>query len=574
MAEAKRTLVAILAADVAGYSRLMGDDERATMNLLSVCRDVFRKHISDHEGRVVDTAGDSVLATFQSVVEAVDCAVDVQRDLVECNNGLPDSRQMLFRIGVNLGDVIEQDDGTVYGDGVNVAARLEGLATPGGLVISESAHMQIEGKNNYGFVDAGNHEVKNISRPIRAFMWADDDGDIARVLPRAFQNDHKPTIALAQFEASGKSDDAKMLAEGVRDSVSASLSNQTGMILSSAIDQADYVVSVRIQLLNGRYRATLQVLDRQSDHQFSSDRFEGDFTDIFEAQDQLAYRLYSSARFAIYGREAAKTLDRPDLEQSNEALLTKAGHHMFSADSGRYADGVRMTEVILGRDPNNFMALAIKARAHLAEFAGGYRDITRDDAAAAIDSARKAVQLNPQSEVSHVVLSFVLLICFGEFEEAEDAAKRSLELNPSYAVAMFHLGMVLIYSGRAKEGINLCIKAADANPHGPLNHRYMWNVALGYFALENFSESIEWARRSDQEMPDVAPTLMILTSAAAHAGQADKARRTAGRLISLYPDFKLGALRRWPFRDPEVWARFVSGLELAGLNDPENLGVS
>jgi tetratricopeptide (TPR) repeat protein len=138
---------------------------------------------------------------------------------------------------------------------------------------------------------------------------------------------------------------------------------------------------------------------------------------------------------------------------------------------------------------------------------------------------------------------------------------------------MFHLGMVLIYSDRAKEGIDLCIKAADANPHGPINHRYMWHIALGYFALENFSESIEWARRSDQEMPDVAPTLMILASAAAHAGQADKARRTADRLTSLYPDFELGVLRRWPFRDAEVWARFVGGLELAGLDGPQKFVV-
>ena len=169
MAEAKRKLAAILAADVAGYSRLMGDDERATMDMLNVCREVFRGHIATHNGRVVDTAGDSVLAVFESVVEAAECAVDVQDQLQESNTDLPEARQMLFRIGVNLGDIFEQDNGTIYGDGVNVAARLESLAEPGGICLSGSAHEQVEGKTNFGFADIGEHEVKNIARPVRAY---------------------------------------------------------------------------------------------------------------------------------------------------------------------------------------------------------------------------------------------------------------------------------------------------------------------------------------------------------------------------------------------------------------------
>mgnify|MGYP000377399315 CR=1 FL=1 len=200
MAEAKRRLAAILAADVAGYSRLMGDDERATVAALNECREIFRTHVSDHDGRVVDTAGDSVLATFDSVVEAVQCASEVQTALGERNQGLPEDRRMAFRIGVNLGDVIEQDDGTIYGDGVNVAARLESLAEPGGICLSGSAHEQVEGRTDTGFEDIGEHEVKNIARPVRAYRIV-VDGQAEPTQPtQSLPLSDKPSIAVLPFD--------------------------------------------------------------------------------------------------------------------------------------------------------------------------------------------------------------------------------------------------------------------------------------------------------------------------------------------------------------------------------------
>ena len=169
MPDTKRKLAAILAADVAGYSRLMGADEDGTVAALDACRAIFTRTIESHDGRVVDTAGDSVLATFESVVEAVRCSVEVQDALSQRDAELPDDRRMRFRIGVNLGDVIAKDDGTIYGDGVNVAARIEGFAEPGGVCVSESAHMQIEGKTDLGFQDIGEHEFKNIAKPVRVY---------------------------------------------------------------------------------------------------------------------------------------------------------------------------------------------------------------------------------------------------------------------------------------------------------------------------------------------------------------------------------------------------------------------
>ena len=565
MADAKRKLAAILSADVAGYSRLMQADEEATVAALNDCRAVFKDKIGARQGRVVDTAGDSVLAEFASVVEAVRAAIEIQETLAAQADGVAEDRRMRFRIGVNLGDVIEQDDGTIYGDGVNVAARLENLAEPGGMMVSESAHMQVEGKVTHGFTDAGAHQVKNIARPIKAFAWAHADTGEGPVTAFAESKDRKPTVAIGAFDAVGQGEDVAVLAEGVREAVAASLSNQTGMITLSDTADADYVVTARIQGLGNRYRATVRVSDGVAGEHFSSDRFDGEISDLFESQDALAYRIYMSMRYAVYSREGAKTDDRPVAEQSSQALLSRAGLILFGADRAQWLRARGMLDSVIDREPDNFMALAMISYCHLTEMFCGYREIADEDRLAADETARRAVRLNEQSDLAHNALSIVLLICDSDFVVAESEARRCLELNPYFAPGIFQLGAVHIFRGEAEEGLDLCEKAMEVNPRGPLNHRIMWHIALGHFVLERYDLSIEWAKRSDQMFPDVAPTLLILTTAAAQAGRGEEARDAAQRLLALHPDFDMAALRRWPFSDAATWDRFTEGLRQTAL---------
>ena len=283
MAEAKRKLAAILAADVVGYSRLMGDDDRATMDMLNVCRDVFRAHISDHDGRVVDTTGDSVLATFESVVEAVRCAVDVQSEVADRNGALPEHRRMEFRIGINLGDVIVQDDGTIYGDGVNVAARLEGLAEPGGAVISEDAYRQVEGKIDMDFHDIGEHDVKNIARPIRAYRLLDTkaakrQSAHTEAPPEPILSDG-PALAVLPFANLSTDPEQAFFADGIVEEIITELNRfgdlrvlgriSTLQYKDSAADVRDvgrdldveYVLEGSVRRGGDRLRVTAQLLD-------------------------------------------------------------------------------------------------------------------------------------------------------------------------------------------------------------------------------------------------------------------------------------------------------------------------
>jgi adenylate cyclase len=565
--EGERRLAAILSADVAGYSRLMGDDERATVRTLNDYRKVFSEHIARHKGRVVDTAGDSVLAVFGSVVEAVQCAVNVQFELKTRNRALLEKRRMDFRVGINLGDVIEQADGTVYGDGVNVAARLEGVAEPGGITLSESAHMHVEGKIAHVFADSGTHQAKNIARPIKAFAW-NREGKVVEPSIADDTEDLKPTVAIGNFENVGQSEDVHALADGVKDAVATTLTNQSGMMLVDDATQADYIASARFQGLGSRYRATVRVYDRRADEHFASERFDGEISDLFESQDELANRIYMSARFAIYDRQGRNVVDRPYDVQGSQALLSQAGFLLFSSSVSNWMVAKEMLETVLAREPNDDMALAMAATCHLVDSLCGYRNVTPENRKAGLERVQRAIRINGQSEYAQFILSFYLH-CERDYSAAEDAARRALEINPYYTLATSLLGYILISRGNCEEGIKLCEKAIAAHPRAPFNPRIIWWIAVGYFSLEQFDAAIERTRRSDQLEPDVTPNLLVWITSAANAGYQNDAERIAKRLRAKHPDFGLSELRRWPFEDEAIWTRFVEGLRMAGLNIPD-----
>jgi adenylate cyclase len=547
MGDIKRRLAAILAADVAGYTKHMADDAAATVSALDSCRLVFREHIEGQGGRVVDMAGDSVLAVFETATGATEAALAVQKALA--------GRDMQFRIGIHLGEVIEKPDGTVYGDGVNLAARLEGLAAPGGVCISAAVSDQVSGKIDDAFEDIGQHEVKNVPKPVHAFAWG---GGAAPGLAQG----RKPAVALGEF---GGGETAADLAAAVRDAIAASLSNQTGLTLVSDPAKADYLAEAAIQVRGARYRATLTLLDRGSGETFASDRFDGANDDPFEIEDDLGRRLYSAIRFAIMAHEIERAKSRNDGASDAQTLLLKAGQRLFDNDAGGYLEARAMLDSLLAREPENFTALAMKAHSHLHEPFCGYRTVAEDDAKAAFEAASRAVQLNENSDFARVVLGSVYVFAMADPAAAKRETERALELNPYYSFAMHALGGILMCQGAIDDGLAHCRQALESSPRAPNTHWVLRDIAIGNFAAGRYAEAMEYAEQAEQRRAGQPRALASLAAAAALTGEATKAQDAAARLLAHSPDFRIRDYGDWPFQDPGPAERLVEGLRLAGL---------
>jgi adenylate cyclase len=561
-----RKLAAIVVADVVHYSRQMEADEVGTLSRLKSLRgEVLDPLMRAHEGRLVKLMGDGLLAEFASAIDATEWALAVQRAAATRNDGLPDGERMTLRIGVNVGDVIVEGD-DLYGEGVNVAARLEPLAPPGGICISASVHDHVEGKIDADFVSRGERTVKNIARPIAIWCWAPggvDEGDSVAFQPRGAGR--KSAVAVRPFEVSGTNAEGSLLAEAVYDAVLGSLSNLSGLTLLADASRADYVANLAMQAVGTRYRAVVRLSDNRSGEQFASDRFEGDLTDIFAAQDDLAIRVSQSIRFSLYDREAFEMEKTPVAEHTTEMLLARIGFTLAGGRRDEWAEaGPRLESILLAR-PNEAGAWGMKACWHLYDVFYGWKEMSEPDRTASLQAAREAVRRNERSDFTHTSLALAYLYADRDPLRAVGEAERALELSPFYAIAHLALGSAWVYGGKPADGLEICRKAIAVNTRLISNHRTMQAAALGALLVGRAEEAIDWTRKSDQQVHDVAPTLQIQAAACAAGGRRDEARAARDRLLALFPDFRLGEMRRWPFRDAADYDRFVGWLADAGL---------
>jgi adenylate cyclase len=543
----------------------MAADEHGTVARLDRARGVFRKHIEANQGRVVDTAGDSVLAVFELASSALSAALAVQQELTSSDKETPDARRMRFRIGIHIGEVLEKADGTIYGDGVNIAARLQNLAAPSGITVSEAVRGAVRGGGVARFEDQGEHTVKNIAEPIHAFRAQPREAARADAVKPARGDGAKPTVMLIPFGAGAEGKDARALAAAASDEVAAALARLTGLAVVTAADSADYIVKGRIQRSAGRTRATVQLEDRRVAKQFWSERFETELGDSLAALDDLALRISNAVRYEIHGHEAEMAASQAAEALSDEQRLGQAGHILLGSKRGDWERSRRLIDPVVARNPENFMALAIRAVNGFIEPVCGWREPAPEDTATALQLAQRALKVNERSDFAHIVLGTVRLLCERDTAAARRQAKRSLELNPNYPLAMDLLGAAMIFSGEAAAGRTHCERAARINPRFPANGWFMQDVALGHFVLGEYDAALEWARLADERERDVPRCLLILATAAWHAGGPDVARAAMARLRGLHPEINRRELRRWPFDDPADWERFRSGLDASGL---------
>ena len=556
--DVQRRLSAVVSADVVGYSRMMGVDETGTLAALRGHRaELIDPLIAEHGGRIVKTMGDGLLLEFPNVVEAVKCSIAMQDGMAARNEGVPDDKRTVFRIGVNHCDIIIEDE-DIFGNGVNVAARLEGMAEPGGLLVSHSVYENIAGKLDIAFADNGEREFKNIAEPVRVWSWP-------RRLPTNRQN-RKPFVVVTEFD--GRSEDEKLFAEDLRGDLTAALSRLTGLEVTVDHRKADYLIQGGVRFAGPRCRLSAQLISVDDEKQLWAERYDENRGDPFKILDQCVPRMAMSVRRRIASDHAARLSGRNLDQMTLEQLLSAAGVSFFTPTKDGWLQGGKIAELALEKDPTNFMALAMAATGYgSVECLYGFRQPDEAVVETAFERVEEARRQTNQSDLLQAVYSLLLLYSQSRLKEAAAAAERSLQLNPDFNMGLWSLAAAQIFGGNYEEGIESATRAVNLDIRDPYLHLYSRTIGYGYFGAKEFQKAAEWFWKADQLAPGLPHNLVGLATSQWHIGDHEHAHGTVARLLDEEPEFRVRDMIILPFREVEVWARFLDGLRAAGAPD-------
>jgi TolB-like protein/Tfp pilus assembly protein PilF len=547
----ERRLAAILLTDMVGYSQLIGLDEEGTIARQKSHRDgIIDPKIAAHGGRIVKTTGDGVLVEFPSVVEAVQCAVAVQEEMAACEAAVPAERRIHYRIGINLGDIIIDGD-DILGDGVNVAAWLEGLAKPGGICISGSVHDQLPGKMHSAFEDAGEQTVKNITRPVRVWHWKTDTPQ--DVLPaNALLN--KPSIAVLPFVNMSGDPEQEYFADGIAEEVITALSRFRSLFViarassftykGAAVDIAQvarelgvrYVIEGSVRKAANRVRITAQLIDAAQGNHLWADRFDGGLDDVFDLQDQITEQIVIAVEPEISLRERDRARRQPPDSLDAWALLQRGLSHHYRANDNDRAEAIRLFREAVALDPE-FAA----AHAHLAYALWASRSLTagyaeaKKVAASARASAERAILLDPNEPLAHLTLGR-LHIFAGETEMGIDEMQTAVAINPNFAWGHHFLGWAYWFgAGQAERALPHFDAALRLSPRSPLRWLPLGVKGSALRFLGRHDEAVAHCRQACQ-LPDSGflPHLHLAT-ALAEAGRKSEAQVAMAKTMEMQP---------------------------------------
>jgi len=497
-----RRLTAILAADVAGYSRLMSaDEERTHERLQADLRELVNPKIAEHRGRVVKTTGDGFLAEFASVVDAVRCAVEVQRGMAERNADTPPERRIEFRMGINLGDVIAEGD-DIFGDGVNVAARLEALAEPGGICVSRVVRDQVRDKVDLAFDDLGEQQVKNIARPVRIYRVRDRAAELAgATVPSAplisRTTGAAPRLSIVVLPFTNLSDDREQqyFADGITEDLTTDLSRLAPMFVISHNTAftyrpkpvntkqigrelgVRYLLEGSVQRSGNQVRVNAQLIDTETDAHLWAERFDGDRGDLFTLQNEITSRIAGSLNLELTAREAARPTAHPD---ALDYILKGRAAYSKPASRDTYAEAISFYERVLDLDPQCAEARSLLARTLAARAMDGMTDTAIADLAHAEGLARNALAASWRSPLAHFAKGHVLR-AQGRLEEAIPEYETAIALNRNWVFAYVALGACKLLTGEIEEAIPLAEQAIRLSPRDP-NIGIMYD-RIGYVHL-------------------------------------------------------------------------------------------
>ncbi|MFN0161125.1 MAG: adenylate/guanylate cyclase domain-containing protein [Burkholderiales bacterium] len=575
----QQRLAAIFAADVCGYSRLMAADDRATVAALDAARAVFRSHIDTTGGRVIDMAGDSVLAVFDSASGALAAAMAIQADLAQMAEPLPDERRMRFRIGLHLGEVIQKDDGTIYGDGVNIAARLEGLAAPGGLTVSAAVEGAVRGRTKASFIDLGPQSVKNIPQAVHAYAW---DTPLAQPVAAALVANAQPSLAVLPFDNLSKDPEQEYFADGVTEDLLTELSryrwltviarNSSFTYKGRAHDVRQvgrdlgvlYVLEGSVRKSGMRIRVSCQLLDAATGNHVWAERYDREMADVFDLQDEITLTIAGAIEPELSKAEQERVRRKPVDNLDAWDLYHRGLWHLWQYTPAAHLEAKRLLGEAVARSPR-FAA----AHSHLALciFSGVFNALGEPPEAmrTAFGMARHALSLDEKDPIAHFVIGRISTQ-MGDHATAIAELETAIRLNPSMAQAHYGLANALTVSGHAAQAIPECEAAERLSPHDMSRWAMQTVHAFALLMLDRTDEAEAMARASIRHPGSTFWAHAMLACVLGHLGRLEEARAALARVIELQPAFSAAYVARvYAGSHPEVNARYYEGLYLAGL---------
>jgi adenylate cyclase len=625
----KRKLTSIFSADAVGYSRLMGEDEAATVRTITSYRNVISTLIKQHNGTVIDSPGDNLLAEFVSVVDAVQCSVAVQKEIKARNDELPENRKMQFRIGINLGDVIQEEE-RIYGDGVNIAARLEGLAEPGGICVSKTTFDHIESKLPYGYDFIGNQTVKNISKPVGAYRILMDPrvtvsgkpvdkktaairrtpilvGAVAIIVlavavgiwqfynrrptvepaskeKMAFPLPEKPSIAVLPFDNLSGDPDQEFIADGMTENIITTLSyipeifviarNSTFTYKGKAVKAQEvaealgvrYILEGSVQMAGDRVRIIAQLIDAASGRHLWADRYDRDLKDLFALQDEITLKIVSALQVKLSVGVQTRLARKTMPNIEAWSYGVRGYSHMMQHTNADNAKARELFERATGLAPGYAPVITALGLTHSEDARHGWSESREKSLLRAVELAKRAIVLDDSDPMIHALWGAIYLLQ-KRYDQAIAEGEKAVALGPNQADPHFMLAMSLHDTGRYKEALPLVRKAMRLHPYYPF--WYLWLLGSVHLRMEEYEDAVEAFKMVVVREPHrISGGHLGLAIAHIRLGRKEQARSEVAEVLRLFPEFTLEVYRKQAHgrdMDPAIVESDIEALREAGL---------
>ncbi len=580
----KRKLTAILSADVAGYSSLMDDNEEKTIRTLQNYCSAITTLIGHNQGRVVDIIGDNLLAEFSSAVDAVNCGTEIQQELSQRNMELPDNRKMEFRIGINVGDVVEEN-GRIYGDGVNIAARVEELAEAGGICISGRVYDQVENKLDLAYAYLGEQKVKNIARPIRVYVVQMVPDVNESEMGKKHESPAKPSIAVLPFLNMSGDVDQEYFSDGITEDIITALSsfrwffviarNSSFTYKGKTIEVKQvaedlgvrYVLEGSVRKVGKKVRITAQLIDAPTGFHVWAERYDRDLEDIFAVQDEITHNIVRSVGPEFLSAEM-KRAQRKDVRNLDvwDCIMRASSHH------GRYTkkdttEAQRLLHKAIELDPMSPEAFCLLAFTHLMQVQFGWSESTAKSIKEAEKAAQSAVAIDDRDAWAHTALGLVDLIS-KRYDDATGRLEKAIDLNPNLANAYGALGQAQALAGEYEAAVTHINKAIRLSPHDPFAPYWFGHLGVAAFADEHYEDARYWGRKTIQQNPMFPGGHRLMAASCGQLGRTQEAANELKELLLLMPGMTADDVRKQvPFKRSNDMERYIDGLRKAGLKE-------